>query len=95
MDHQKAFRKTALNTGIVFTCLAAASLSSLIPDPTTAFLVSSVSIHIAALAAMFAVGWPLWLAHLDEVNEDGSSPHTLRDVLSAGRERFGGHFTGE
>jgi hypothetical protein len=93
MDHEKAFRKTAVNTGVAFLCLAASSLSYLIPDPTLAFMVSSISIAVACLASMFAFGWILWLQYLDGDLEGDYEPHSLHDLMSAGREWVADQYT--
>lgn len=93
MNEKKAFRKTALNTGVAFICLATSSLAYLIPDPTLAFMVSSISIAVASLAAMFAFGWILWLSYLDGDLEGDYEPHSLHDLLAAGREWVGDQYT--
>lgn len=77
----KAFRKTALNAAVVFFCLFTSSVvAPLMPSDALAFMVSSISIHVAAFAAMFAAGWPIWLAYLNGDLEGDYEPYSLRDL---------------
>lgn len=59
------YRKSVINNGVALLCVAVSSWSSLIPDATLAFVVSSISIHVAGLAVMFAPAW-LWYGRARE-----------------------------
>ena len=79
----KAFRKTALNTAVVFFCLFTTSvITPLIPDNRLAFTVSAISISVAALASMFVVAWPIWIAYLNGDLEGDYEPYSLRELLT-------------
>lgn len=87
MNHEQAFRKTAVNTALVFVCLFTSSTASLLPDPALAFTVSSISMHVAGFAAMFAPGWVFWLAYLDGDLEGDDDPLSLHALVEIGRQR--------
>jgi hypothetical protein len=61
---EKAARKCIINTSVAFIAVGAAAFSNLLPS-TIAFLVSSITIHIACLAALLAPAW-LWLAGVSQ-----------------------------
>lgn len=86
MDTQKAYRKTALNTFVAFLGIAIASHAQLIPDGALAFVVSTISIHVACFAAMMACVWPCYLAYVDGDLEGDYTPVTPGDAKTAALE---------
>lgn len=87
MDHKRVFKKTAVNTSLVFVCLFTSSTASLLPDGALAFTVSSICMHVAGFAAMFAPGWVFWLAYLDGDLEGDYDPVSLHDLARMSRQR--------
>lgn len=63
--HEKAFRKTTINTAVAFASILTASKSHLLEDASLAFMVSEISITIAAFATVAAIVWPGWIAYHD------------------------------
>lgn len=63
--HEKAFRKTAINAAVAFAALLTASTGGGLEDASLAFMVSEISITIAAFATVAAITWPGWIAYHD------------------------------
>lgn len=76
-------RKMAVNTSVALVGISTASMSSLISDGALAFTVSTVSIHVAALAAMATVTWPFYLGYRNQALGDGDyEVYSWRDLLT-------------
>jgi hypothetical protein len=93
VDDKTVFRKTAINTVLVFACLIVSSVAVVVPGDRAAFLVSAASIRVAGYASMAAVAWPLYAQYLNGDLDGDYEPHSVHDLLVAGREWVGDQYT--
>lgn len=83
---RKMFRKVAINTTVAFVGMVAPQWAGLLTDASLAFTLSTISIHVACLAAMAAAAWPFWLAYTSQTLGDGDyDVHTPRDIYNTGK----------